>query len=368
MNYKSVLRFLFSSVIGQALLCLMLAGIAYAEDRQSVPDPEADKPGKVLGISFESLQVSNLERSTQYYQALGFTLVSDAKPAWYKDEAANSLYRTSGAMSRAATLTITRAASGQPFTLCLREYKDVAPGGRIDFPARDPSAAHFGLIVPEADALWEQLQSAEMLRPLSWDGKLIRMPGQTSGGLAYVMDPDGFNIEIIGNHQQSAGAAGQKTTHTNRPTMHHLGLVVLNSEKSRAFYGDLLGARFPEKLPEWVSGDNYDAVVGGRGYIIRLITGAFPEAGALNMTMSLELVEYQKPNRLKINNYRYSDVAVNCVGFQVESLDAMVARLKAAGIETWSEGGIVKKKDGSRAIVVRDPDVGAFVELFEKPE
>jgi len=368
MNFESVLRFSFSSVIGPALLCMMFAGIAYAEDRQSVTDVEAGKSGKVQGIAFESLRVSNLERSTKYYQALGFTLVSDAKPAWTKDEAANGLYKTPGATSRTATLTIARTASGQPFTLYLREYKDVAPGGRIDFPARDPSVAHFGLMVPEADALWEQLRSAGILRPLSWEGKLIRMPGQTSGGLAYVMDPDGFNIEIVGILRQPAGAAGQKTTQTNRPTMHHLGLVVLNFEKSRAFYGDLLGARFPEKLPEWVSGDNYDAVVGGRGYVIRLINGAFPEAGAPNMTMSLELVEYQKPNRLKIDNYRYSDVAVNCVGFQVESLDAMVARLKAAGIETWSEGGIVKKKDGSRAIVVRDPDVGAFVELFEKPE
>jgi hypothetical protein len=40
--------------------------------------------------------------------------------------------------------------------------------------------------------------------------------------------------------------------------------------------------------------------------------------------------------------------------------------LRAAGIKVWSEGGIVKMKDGTRAVVVRDPDVGAFVELFEK--
>ena len=56
---------------------------------------------------------------------------------------------------------------------------------------------------------------------------------------------------------------------------------------------------------------------------------------------------------------------VSCVGFEVEGLDALYARLKEAGIETWSEGGIVEMKDGRRAVVVRDPDIGAFIELFE---
>ena len=55
-------------------------------------------------------------------------------------------------------------------------------------------------------------------------------------------------------------------------------------------------------------------------------------------------------------------------GLEVSGLDALHARLKNAGIETWSEGGIVQQGDGSRAVVVRDPDAGAFVELFENPQ
>jgi catechol 2,3-dioxygenase-like lactoylglutathione lyase family enzyme len=367
MNFESIFRFACLNVAALALLCMIMIGIAFSQNTQSLSHSEAGKSGKVLGIAFESLQVSDLRRSVKYYEALGFTLVSVTNASWSKDEALNRLYNTPDARSRTATLTIARTASGQPFTLYLREYKDIERGGRIDFPARDPSATHFGLMVPEADALWEQLQSAGVLRPLSWEGKLIRMPGQTSGGLAYVMDPDGFNIEIIGIRQTPSGGAGRQAPQSNRPTIHHLGLVVMNSDKSRKFYGDLLGAKFPETLPEWVSGDNYDAVVGGHGYVIRLVNGAFPEAGSPQTTMSLELVEYQKPNRQKIDGYRYSDIAVSCVGFQIDGLDALYARLKAAGIEIWSEGGIVQRKDGSRAVVVRDPDVGAFVELFERP-
>ena len=83
--------------------------------------------------------------------------------------------------------------------------------------------------------------------------------------------------------------------------------------------------------------------------------------------MNFELVEYQKPDRNEVDDYRYSDIGVSCAGFEVEGLDALYVRLKAAGIKTWSEAGIGRRADASRAVVVRDPDVGAFVELFEKP-
>jgi catechol 2,3-dioxygenase-like lactoylglutathione lyase family enzyme len=316
------------------------------------------KPGKVLGIAFESLRVSNLKKSVEYYQALGFKAAGDVNPPWTKDAAANRLYKTPGAESRTATLTMSSTASGQPFMMILREYKNIARGNRIDFPARNPSQSHIGVVVPEADSLWEQLRSSGMLRPLSWEGKLIRMPNQTSGGLAYVRDPDGWNIEIIGIKQPGVQTA--------QPTLHHVGLSVLNSEKSIGFYGGLLGAEFPKTHPDWVGGDMYDAVVGGHGYFIKLINGTFPEMAAPKSPMRFELVEYKKPDITKIEAYSYSDIAVSCVGLQVDGLEELYPRLKTAGVDIWSEGGIVQQKDGTRAVVIRDPDVGAFVELFEK--
>jgi catechol 2,3-dioxygenase-like lactoylglutathione lyase family enzyme len=333
------------------LACTLLLSIAFTGERQTMTES-----GKVRGIAFESVRVSNLERSIQYYSTLGFRLASETNPPWTKDAGENRLYNTPGAASRTAKLTVASTSSGEPFTLYLREYKDLAPGKRVDFPARNPSVTHIGLMVPNADALWAQMKSAGILRALSWDAKLVRMPGQTSGGIAYVMDPDGFNVEIVGVSQ---------TPPATHASLHHVGLAVLNSEKSKTFYGALLGAKFPDTTPEGLSGDMYDAAVGGRGFVIRLINGAFPEATALEKKMPFELVEYQKPTRNDVEEYRYSDVAVSCVGFQVDGLDALYGRLKAAGIVTWSEGGIVQKKDGTRAVVVRDPDVAAFVELFE---
>lgn len=361
MNIGSIQSVPVSGITALVLLPVLLFGVACAGEPQSSPETNADGPGKIMGIAFHTVQVSDLERSMDFYRMLGFAPVGDVDPPWIADEAENRLYKTPGARSRTAKLTMPAAGSGRTFTLYLQEHDGVARGSRVDFPARDPSSSHIGVVVPEADALWEQLESAGMLRPLSWEGKLIRMPGQTSGGLAYVRDPDGYNIEIIGMRQESSDDSDSEY----HPTFHHIGLVVLNYDTSRSFYGDLLEAKFPESLGEWVSGDNYDAVVGGRGYVIRLTNVTFPEAAKPQASIPFELVEYQKPNREKIDNYGYSDVAASCVGFRVSGLDALYAGLKAAGIETWSEGGIVQRKDNSRAVVVRDPDVGAFVELVE---
>jgi catechol 2,3-dioxygenase-like lactoylglutathione lyase family enzyme len=342
------------------VLFTLLLGIAFAQTRQRTP-----QTGSVSELAFVSLRVSDLERSIKYYRAIGFTVEGDTNPPWIKDEAANRLYNTPGVMSRTATLSIASTNSGKPFAFYLREFRGLARGNRVDFPARNPSSSHIGVMVPAADTLWEQLKSSGLLRALSWDAKLVRMPGQTSGGIAYLMDPDGFNIEIVGLSPKAAAAGGGQMS-PEHSSLHHLGLAVLNSEKSRSFYGSMLGARFPDTLPQWLSGDMYDAAVGGRGYVIRLINGAFPEAAAPQTKMNFELVEYQKPDKQEVAEYRYSDIAVSCVGFEAIALDALYAQLKAAGVKIWSEGGIVKKKDGTRAVVVRDPDVGAFVELFEK--
>jgi len=356
-----------SEMIFPVLLLAAIIGIACNPGQNSQPDSEKTGAGKVLGIAFDCLQVSNLERSIEYYETLGFTVSGDSSPPWIEDDAANRLYKTPGAMFRTATLTMNGTGSGQPFLLYLREYKGIDRGDRIDHHPRNPSSSHIGVIVPEADALWAEMQESGMLRPLSWEGKLVRLPGQSSGGIAYVRDPDGLNVEIVGMRSEPTADTGEQGLES-RPTFHHIGLAVLDSEKSKAFYGDLLGAEFPEGPADWLSGDMYDAAVGGSGYVIRLINGTFPETAAPETAMRFELVEYQNPIRNDFDHYRYSDVTVHCVGLQVEGLDALYSRLKDAGVEIWSEDGIVERKDSTRAVVVRDPDVGAFIELFEKQQ
>jgi catechol 2,3-dioxygenase-like lactoylglutathione lyase family enzyme len=150
------------------------------------------------------------------------------------------------------------------------------------------------------------------------------------------------------------------------PGFNHIGMVILDLDKAKAFYGALLDERFPGESTQWLAGDFLDSAVGGHGNVIRILNGTFPEAADTNARMRFEIVEYE--NRKKpVAPYSITDVGVNYIGIEVSDIDAFVARLKGAGVTIVSDG-IVTMTGGYRVALVRDLDVGAFVELFERPK
>jgi hypothetical protein len=77
-----------------------------------------------------------------------------------------------------------------------------------------------------------------------------------------------------------------------------------------------------------------------------------------------QLVEFR--NRKKpVAAYAISDIAVGYVGFEVSHIEAFLAKARDAGAHVVSQGGVVKLNDKSRAVLLRDPDVGGFIEPFE---
>ncbi len=360
-----------------SVMCALLSVLAIAAQTRfpaEAQKPSATAPpvnadhqnGKILRLAFDVLMVSNIEKSTEFYKAIGFSVEGSSKPAWTSDEASNRLYNTKGASWRTAALTIKSATSSKPFVLYLREYRGIERKNWGDLKPWDPVSNHIGVIVPDAEALWAQLGSAGLLKPLTWGGKLIPRPGQTKGSLAYISDPDGISVEIVAQRPATPATAGRPATPADLLGLSHVGLVVKDSDRSKAFYGTQLGAQFPSTPSQWLSGDFYDSVVGAHGNILRLFMGTFPEADSPGAFTRLELVEFQNVGKKDIAEYSLSDVAINCLGFEVDDLDTIYARLTAAGVSTWSNGGIVTRRDGTRAVIVRNPDVGGFVELFEK--
>jgi hypothetical protein len=113
-----------------------------------------------------------------------------------------------------------------------------------------------------------------------------------------------------------------------------------------------------------LQGDFYDSAVGGHGNILRFFNESFPEAADPRSLMHLELVDFQ--NRKKaVRPYRISDISVGYVGLEVQGINALLARLKGDGAHVISDSAVVRLKDDSRAVLLRDPDVGGFLELFE---
>jgi catechol 2,3-dioxygenase-like lactoylglutathione lyase family enzyme len=177
-------------------------------------------------------------------------------------------------------------------------------------------------------------------------------------------DPDGLDIELIGQRPAAPAENGKPGRPALVPGVSHVGLIVLDSDKEKSFYGTLFGGRLQSNDSPWLKGDFYDSAVGGHGNILRFFNESFPEAAAPSSSIYLELVEFQ--NRKKpVRPGKITDIGVGYVGFQVANLDAFLKRAEAAGAQPVTDNGIVTMRSGTRVVMIRDPDVGMFVELFE---
>ena len=324
-------------------------------------------PGQVIGLAFDGRMVSDLDKSVAFYKALGFVPVEGVNSSWRKDEVMNRIHGTKGLESRMAKFTLNSNISGKPFTLYLREFRGIQRRNVMHGKtAWEPGATHIDLTIPDAELMWSQLKASGMLWPRTWDGKLIPLPGETKGAIAYITDPDGMDVEIVEQRPAMPATATRPARAADPPGFNHIGIVVLDAEKAMGFYGALLGEQLPATLSQWIAGDFFDSAVGGHGNIIKIRNGTFPEAADPNARMRFEIVEYQ--NRKKpVAPYTVTDIGVNYIGLEVSGIDALVARLKGAGVTIVSDG-IVEMTGGYRVALVRDPDVGAFVELFERPK
>jgi len=338
-----------------------------AAQGRSVDPTRAAAPaskGKILGIAFVGRMVADLDKSIPFYETLGFTRDPSIDASWRRDDTLNHLYGIKGASVRSAKMTINSNVSGKPFAVYLYELRGIKRTNLSGYTPWEPGASHFGIVVPDAPLVWSQLKAGGLLRARSWGGELIPFPGQTQGALAYLTDPDGLDIELINQRPATPAQDGHPARPGIPAGLSHVGLVILDSDKATGFYGNLLGGRLADTSSPWLQGDFYDSAVGGHGNILRFFNESFAEAADPHSLMHVELVEFQ--NRKKaVRSYSISDVSVGYVGFEVHDIDALLSRVKGAGARVVSDGGVVTLKDGARAVLVRDPDVGGFIELFE---
>jgi len=324
----------------------------------------ADDAGRVVGFAFNGRMVANLDQSVAFYSAIGFERDPTVSSAWSGDEAIRKLYGAPGIETRAAKMSINSNVSGGKFVVYLREIRGVERNNLSMHAAWEPGATHFGIVVPDAHALWARLQQAGLLRARSWGEALVSPPGVTIGQMAYVTDPDGIDVEIIDQSPAIPASDGKPAQPAIPPGINHVGMIVLDSDKARAFYEKLFGGVWQAKDAPWMQGDFFDSAVGGHGNILRFFNLAFPEAYAPSSRLNLELVEFQ--NRKKPLLHRnVTDIGAAYFGFEVKNLDAFLQRALAAGATPVGDKGVVTMSGGTREIMLRDPDTGAFVLLFE---
>ncbi len=317
-------------------------------------------------LGFVGRVVKDLDTSVAFYKMIGFTQDPLANPVWRTDPVVEGLYGVKGITTRMAKMYVVNPDSNQHFVVYLREVKGLKRTDRSAHTPWTPGATHFGLVVPDADQLWAKLQAAGLLHARSWGGKLIAPPGQTKGMLAYITDPDGLDIEIIDQRPALPAQAGRPAQPAWLPGVNHLGVVILDAGKAKAFYTGILGGVWPTTDSPWLKGDFYDSAVGGHGNVLRFFNTSFPEEIAPSLQMRLELVEFQN-RKTTVPRARITDSGVGYIGLQVANLDSALKQVLAGGATLVSKPGIMTMRSGTREVMVRDPDTGVFLELFDEP-
>jgi catechol 2,3-dioxygenase-like lactoylglutathione lyase family enzyme len=355
-------------IVAAGILTVAMATAVLARSSAGTPKAgAASDDGKVLGMAFDGHQVSNLDQSIKFYEVLDFHL--SGKPTdWKVDKEANELGGTKGAESRTAIMVTQSSVSDKPFDLVLREYKGIDRKDWSKLTSADLGAGHMDLtVMDDCNPVMDKLKAIGLLKVPQ-----MNLPG---GGAAasgprrfvFVQDPDGWFIELFAKMKPAPGAPpeGPKVSNSTatqqnierlgmQAGFNHIGLNIIDPVKALAFYQGIMGGDYPP-LP--------DPAPAGTAPRMTMLNGWFPQATTSGI-VRLELLGSPQNRDKQPPDQHFADIGVNYVGFQVSDLDAVYAKAKAAGAITVSDGGIVKVKDG-RAVMLRDPDVGGFVELWE---
>ena len=141
----------------------------------------------------------------------------------------------------------------------------------------------------------------------------------------------------------------------------HTGFTVSSLENSLAFWVDVLGFRH---LYTWAFETTpfIEELVGVPGAALRIAMVEGP--GHM-----IELLEYSSPSDRQTYKPPSCDVGSVHLGFYVENLDALLARVARAGWRPVGNAQTVEsgERAGLRLIYLRDPD-GITIEFLQLPE
>lgn len=384
MKKQKVLNSLFSRKLGIIVAAGALTfAIATAGLARSPRAPKAaadDGASKnVLGMAFDGHSVANLDDSIKYWEVLGYTLTN--KPEWKLDKVANKLEGTPGAERRTAILSGPSSVSHVPFNLILTEYRGIK---RQDFSGLGSNAlggGHIDLtVMDDCNLVMAKFKDMGMLKV----PQMFSAPPRPDGKRSFVFldDPSGWLVELFAKPLPVPGAPPEAPKVSNSTAtmqnidrlgiqagFNHIGLNVIDMPKALSFYQGVLGGDYPAYTPAPPPAPPAGAAAGGPGGgraapRMNMENGWFTQATTDGHDGHLRVELLGSPQNGQPPDQQISDINVNYVGFQVTDIDAVYAAAKADGAKTVSEGGIVKVKDG-RAVMLKDPDVGGFVELWQ---
>jgi catechol 2,3-dioxygenase-like lactoylglutathione lyase family enzyme len=337
-----------------ALVLVLVTTVLFAQ--------RSDRPSDVLGLALVGHHVADLERSIKFFEAIDFKVV-EGPSAWTVDDELNKLGNTPKAESRTATLKVQSSVSDVPFTLVLRQYRGVQRQDWSKVNSWDLLASHIDLTVEgSVSALLDKVEALNMLKMPEVNG--LPNPRQQQGfrRFAFIQDPDGLVLEYFGkpipkpgDPPPAATVSNSSATSANMDRLgkqagfNHFATNIIDPEKAQDFYVKVLGGDYPP--------------LENTGGAQVMLHGWFPQA-TTNYNLRVELIAFALNKGKTPPPVKFQDINANYAGFQVSNIETAYARAKANGAITVSQGGIVRFHKG-KAALIRDPDVGGYIMLWE---
>ena len=232
------------------------------------------------------------------------------------------------------------------------------PGGR-PYPTGGTSTdlwfQHFAIIVSDMDAAYARLQAVGRFTPISEYGPQTLPPSSGSVEAFKFRDMEGHPLELLA----FPPGAGPEVWQAKRASglflgLDHSAISVADSAASIAWCEDGLGLEMAEQTENsGTEQSQMDAVPGARV----TVTGLSPH----EVPPHVELLGYKVGSRRPIDQATTSaDIAATQFVLVTPDLDAVVDALEVRETRFVSPG-IVGLADGTRAILVLDPDGHRFV-------
>jgi catechol 2,3-dioxygenase-like lactoylglutathione lyase family enzyme len=319
-----------------AVILWLLASLAFAGARE---------------ISGLVLTVSDLERSVAFYEtALDFKKVSERTIA---DRDYDYLTGVFGARVRVATLKL-----GDE-TIELEQYS--SPAGRpipVDSRSNDLWFQHFAVVVSDMDKAYEHLRKVPFQAISSAPQTIPASNTAAAGVKAFKFkDPDGHPLELLYFPPDKGRAKWQRRSDRIFLGIDHSAITVASTEKSAAFYRDLLGLAVEGGSVN--TGEPQEQLDNAFGAVVR-VTGLRPQS---DDGPGLEFLQYVTPSggRAAPIGVLPNDILHVRVVLEVDDLGELASKLTQRNAAFISSQVVLWKGCSCRALMVKDPDGHALM-------
>jgi catechol 2,3-dioxygenase-like lactoylglutathione lyase family enzyme len=309
---------------------------------------------QVTKVDAIGITVKDMTRSEKFYRdALGFKKVFEREVFGDTYEKKQGLF--------GLRMKIVRMQLGDEF-IELTDY--LTSGGRSipeDAKSNDLFFQHIAIVVSDMDRAYNHLRGFG-IEHVSTAPQTIPQSNAAAAGIKafYFKDPDGHTLELIYFPKGKGQAKWQANNSKLFLGIDHTAIGVSSTEKSLAFYQDLLGIE--RKGDSWNNGteqEHLNFVEGAKLHITGLRASDGP---------GIEFLEYLHPGPGKPypSDSQTDDIWHWQTSVFAANVESIYNRLKQSGAHFISKG-LVEYTEGEtlyRAFIVRDPD-GHALQIIE---